>query len=583
MNEKDWEETENSQNDPEQVDDVDTSLGEFPEAHEFSMDGKGKQPPIPPQEPSEPEEPVSDNEAVSDTPEEDVPEDIPLPEDDNPPAELAWKPVYAMDDSPQEPEKPKKKHRGLKIGLIVAGCVLVVSAGAVAGGCYYILNDGGAFDAETFYANTYINGIDCSGMTVDEVYSAITEDLGTYSLTIVERNGSEVITGSDIDLAERPDRAAIQEVLDSQNSASKLSLIQQYYGQSESEITLIRSYDEEKATACIDALTCLDTSQMVAPVDAELVRGVDSYYITESVLGTTLDADTARTIIEDALANYEETVDLEALGLYSSPSVTETDESLTSQLAQIETLLSASITYNFSDRTYTCDNTVIIDFLIQDEEGNWTVDEDLVHAWVDQMAEETDTYQDHTFTTHSGSTVYLPNGNYGWSLYRDTTTEELVEKIKAGSVEFIEPNYYHSNAKTRATNDIGDDYVEVDLTNQKVYLYVDGECILTSDCVSGLASDSERATPSWGVWALSYKKSPATLGTMEVQGYESDVTYWMPFNGGVGLHDASWRSSFGGSIYKTNGSHGCINLPLSAAKTIYENISAGWPIIVYGE
>jgi lipoprotein-anchoring transpeptidase ErfK/SrfK len=57
----------------------------------------------------------------------------------------------------------------------------------------------------------------------------------------------------------------------------------------------------------------------------------------------------------------------------------------------------------------------------------------------------------------------------------------------------------------------------------------------------------------------------------------------MPFNGGVGLHDAdSWRSSYGGSIYKTNGSHGCINLPLSAAKTIYETVSAGWPVIVYG-
>ena len=58
-------------------------------------------------------------------------------------------------------------------------------------------------------------------------------------------------------------------------------------------------------------------------------------------------------------------------------------------------------------------------------------------------------------------------------------------------------------------------------------------------------------------------------------------SYWMPFNGGIGMHDASWRGSFGGSIYKTNGSHGCINLPVKAAKTIYENISAGMPVLCY--
>ena len=55
----------------------------------------------------------------------------------------------------------------------------------------------------------------------------------------------------------------------------------------------------------------------------------------------------------------------------------------------------------------------------------------------------------------------------------------------------------------------------------------------------------------------------------------------MPFNGGIGLHDANWRKTFGGTIYKTNGSHGCVNLPPAVAKTIYENISAGDPVLCY--
>ena len=55
----------------------------------------------------------------------------------------------------------------------------------------------------------------------------------------------------------------------------------------------------------------------------------------------------------------------------------------------------------------------------------------------------------------------------------------------------------------------------------------------------------------------------------------------MPFNGGIGLHDATWRSKFGGDIYVTNGSHGCINLPKDKAEKIYDIIDKNMPIIVY--
>ena len=60
------------------------------------------------------------------------------------------------------------------------------------------------------------------------------------------------------------------------------------------------------------------------------------------------------------------------------------------------------------------------------------------------------------------------------------------------------------------------------------------------------------------------------------------VHYWMPFNGGVGIHDlASRGNNFGGDIYMTNGSHGCINTPLDAAKKIFDTVSVGTPVIVY--
>jgi lipoprotein-anchoring transpeptidase ErfK/SrfK len=51
----------------------------------------------------------------------------------------------------------------------------------------------------------------------------------------------------------------------------------------------------------------------------------------------------------------------------------------------------------------------------------------------------------------------------------------------------------------------------------------------------------------------------------------------------MGTHDASWRHSFGGDIYKRNGTHGCVNASLYLAKKVFENIEDGTPIICYEE
>ena len=60
------------------------------------------------------------------------------------------------------------------------------------------------------------------------------------------------------------------------------------------------------------------------------------------------------------------------------------------------------------------------------------------------------------------------------------------------------------------------------------------------------------------------------------------MKYWMPFNGNIGLHDASWRDAFGGHIYYMKGSHGCINLPTQKAAEIYDQVEKGEAVVVYG-
>ena len=118
--------------------------------------------------------------------------------------------------------------------------------------------------------------------------------------------------------------------------------------------------------------------------------------------------------------------------------------------------------------------------------------------------------------------------------------------------------------------------MEINLTAQHLFLYKDGNLVIESDFVSGNVSNGN-ATPT-GVFGVTYTEKDATL---RGDNYATPVSFWMPFNGNVGMHDATWRSSFGGSTYKRSGSHGCINLPYSAAQTIFNTVSAGYPVFVY--
>ena len=119
-------------------------------------------------------------------------------------------------------------------------------------------------------------------------------------------------------------------------------------------------------------------------------------------------------------------------------------------------------------------------------------------------------------------------------------------------------------------------YIEVNIAKQHMWYYIDDKVYVSTDVVTGNYNSMD--TPK-GYWAVNSKASPCTLVG---PGYSSYVNYWMAFIGsGYGIHDASWRSSFGGNIYKGNGSHGCINTPYANVKKMYAKVTIGTPVIVY--
>jgi len=118
-------------------------------------------------------------------------------------------------------------------------------------------------------------------------------------------------------------------------------------------------------------------------------------------------------------------------------------------------------------------------------------------------------------------------------------------------------------------------HVKISISNQTIEVYKDNMLVVSSSIVTGTENynDSDKGT------FMIYSKSKNVY--LKGVGYLSFVNYWMPYNKGEGLHDATWRKEFGGEIYKTNGSHGCINMPLDVAEKVYNIVNVGTIVEVY--
>ena len=328
----------------------------------------------------------------------------------------------------------------------------------------------------------------------------------------------------------------------------------------------------------VSGLSCMNPETMREPENAsvsEYQSDTKSYQVVPADAGTELVADNVQRAVRDAVMNLETEVDLEAHDCYTKPAVTEEDEGLLALVSELNTYVGAVVTHTFGEASQVLDGDVIHTWLSVEDQAV-VLDESQAAAYVKELAAAYDTaYKPKTLKTSYGDTVTISRGNYGWRINQSAETAAVTAIVKAGETQTREPEYIQK-AAGHGENDYGNTYVEVNLTAQHLFFYKNGELVVESDFVSGNESRGW-ATPA-GAYPLTYKQRNAVL---KGENYRTPVSYWMPFNGGIGLHDAAWRGSFGGSIYKTSGSHGCVNLPPGVAKTIYEGISAGDPVLCY--
>ena len=424
-----------------------------------------------------------------------------------------------------------------------------------------------------FFPGSYINGADCSGMTVEEVEKQIADSVTDYSLTVLERGeNEEVIEGSAINFS-YVSTGTVEELQKQQNS---FNWMYAFFHPEDHSMVAETSYDQDFLKTAMEKLDCFDETNVTDPQNAYIREDGLNYELVPEVEGNRLDPEKALATLISAVNQGARSVSFEENDCYVKPAVTSKNENLVKRYEILTKYAGMSVTYSFGEERKELDAATIKSWMTVSETGEVTFNDQSISDYVAGLAEEYDTYQkDVQFTTSLGETVTINSCDYGWQLDQETEKVKLKEYLEKGDPVVREPVWLKT-AWARTKNGIGSTYVEVDYTNQHMWYYKGGTLLADTPVVTGNTS-KDMASPV-GIFAL-YGKEPNAI--LKGEGYKTRVDYWMPFYGGVGIHDAKWRGQFGGTIYQTNGSHGCINTPWGQAGIIYENIDGGTPVICY--
>jgi len=428
---------------------------------------------------------------------------------------------------------------------------------------------------DRFYSNTYINGINVSNMTFEEAESLISSEVRAYVLSLEGRNGVfDTISGKSINMHTVYSKNLV-EIIEEQNAFGWPADL---FNKHIYVVDTMLAYDEELLKEEFERLAFLQEENNIAPVNASISEyGDNGYELIPEQPGAKIIKDKLYQAVKEAVEIMKPKLLLEELDCYEKPEITSEYPPLVQALEEMNKYAGSKITYEFGNKVEVLDGSLISQWIsVSDDFVVSFRPEEGIKQFVDYIGKTYNTFgKTRTFKTSYGDVIKVSGGDYGWWLNRPKEAEELLELIKSGTVVRKEPVYYQT-AQQYGDDDIGDTYVEVNLTAQHLFFYKEGKLVVESDFVSGNLAKNY-GTPT-GTYPVQYKQRNAVLVGED---YQTPVKYWMPFNRNIGFHDATWRKEFGKDIYKTKGSHGCINMPLEAAEKMYQEIQRGVAVIVY--
>ena len=401
-----------------------------------------------------------------------------------------------------------------------------------------------------------LGGIDLTGMTLEQATQALSEAAAAYKLALTVNGTKLTVSAEELGLALDQEALAkyleggeeLPEKLFTYNSADLRSIISNRMNTAPKNATVSYSAAKKRFAASAGAN------------------------------GTEVDAAAAEKAAAAAIGMLEPAVQVKADVKKIAPEYTADSEKVKSAVSTANGYLKTSLSYTYSPEggastTVALSASDLASFVSISDSMGVSISKSKIESYVSKMSDKhSGADYKASFVTTGGSTIGTTVTYYGQRLNKSAMADDIYKCVAEGVSGTRTAPY-----SAKSDKPYGGNYVEVNLSSQKLWLYKNGELIVSTNLVSGSVAEGHR-TPT-GVYSIYSKQTDRYLTGAD---YRSFVHYWMPFLGGYGLHDASWRGSFGGDIYLYDGSHGCVNLPSSAAKKIYNNVSVGTKVILYG-
>ena len=437
---------------------------------------------------------------------------------------------------------------------------------------------------EGFSLNTWINGVYCTGKTVEEVNSELLSHTEAPNVVIVDKAGEKyTIALADVDY-----HADFGSALETYRQEQNPYLwVDNVLFHSRRTLTPAVTVDEEALRRAYNALEFVQTEQKRIK-DYSLTGDAEGAYVFTDGLSDRIDLEKAFLALKQIVENGQDTLNLQESGCYYEITPDESQKALRNLWKEIERFQTCDIVYCFGEERHPVTAADCASFLtaenglpVQDEKGSFVLDEEAVTAYVQSLAEEYDGYgRTRQFHSTRGDVITIEGGTYGSKMDRKKETTYLLEHLLDPGVHTGTPQthipIYEREAFCYGKNDIGDTYIEVDMTEQKMYYYEKGVLKLETEIVTGNMR-RRMGTPEGVNFVYNKQKNRVLRGP----GYASPVKFWMPVKGGIGIHDAEWRKEFGGDIYQTAGSHGCINTPKDKMEELFDYVQIGTPVVMF--
>ncbi len=494
-------------------------------------------------------------------------------------AVLVSEDAASLDPAPElsneKKEARRKKH--LKVAGIVSGSVI----GAVA--VVYLV--GVAVFSFLFMPNTVISGTDISFKSVDDVEQVLNQKIGDYSFSVIGQGIRLNMSAEEAGLGIDSDTIS-QEMLHSVNAWEWPLQIFQHHDMTES---LVGSFGNTKLANLLRSAAAQVNETAEAPVDATIGYddATDSFTIIPESYGKQIDPDKLIEYTSEAAVKLQNKILLPE-DVLLTPAVHEDDPRLSQAVTEANQLIraQASLLMGGDEVAVLDPDTVAPWVAFNPTDFSVALNDEAISAWAVDLADKTTTIgTERTYRRPDGKTITVSGGDYGWRIDTVELVNVVKEAIAAAQTGEIEVPLSSTAAvwAEQGNPDWGSRYIDIDLSEQYARLYSNGEVLWESAVVSG-KPNPKNATPT-GVYFIKSNGGSSVLRGTNNDGskYESYVSYWMPFVGNyIGLHDADWQSSFGGTRYADGyGSHGCVNLPVSAAAALHNIIYVGDPVVCH--